>query len=90
MGKWDDDIPLLPAGSVKPSTVSALLRKLGLATAPEDEKLAAIKGWLNENSPGETMLVSLTRAGYGDLAMDYRIAALGTLSSRRDNRRAAG
>lgn len=89
MGKWDDDIPLLPAGSVKPSTVSALLRKLGLATAPEDEKLAAIKGWLSANPPGETMLVSLTRAGYGELVMDLKIAELGTMR-QRGARRAAG
>ena len=29
-------------------------------------------------------------AGYGDLAMDYRIAAIGTMVEREKNRRAAG
>lgn len=90
MGKWDDDIPLLPAGSVKPSTVTALLRKLNLVSAPEDEKIEAIKRWLRENPPGETMFISLVRAGYGDLVIELKIADLGTFGGKRQPRRAAG
>ena len=65
MGKWDDDIPLLPAGSVKPMTVSSLLRKLDLADAPADTKAAAIGEWLRGHPPSELMVVSLRRAGFG-------------------------
>lgn len=67
MDKWDDDIPLLPLGSVQPASVAALLRSLNLTDAPEDEQAAGIQGWLRNHTPGPAMRYSLRRKGHGRL-----------------------
>lgn len=68
MGKWDDDIPLQPRGTVQPTTVAALLRALRLTGASDSEKAAAIAEWLKSNQPSTTMVHSLRRNGYAALA----------------------
>lgn len=55
MGKWDDDIPLQPRGTVQPTTVAALLRALRLTGASDSEKAAAIAEWLKSNQPSTTI-----------------------------------
>ncbi len=67
MGKWDDDIPLQPRGSVQPTTVSALLRSLRLLDAPERTQVAAIRDWLGSHRPSRLMEHSLRRKGYANL-----------------------
>ncbi|MCV7277084.1 hypothetical protein [Mycolicibacter arupensis] len=74
MGKWDDDIPLRPRGSVQPSSVAALLRSLKLTDAPKNEQAAGIKAWLRNHAPGPAMQYSLRRKGYGQL-LDSRVSA---------------
>lgn len=74
MGKWDDDIRLLPRGWVQPNTVSALLRSMALTDAPEDKKIAAIRDWLGAHTPSPLMEFSLRRKGYAEL-LDKRASA---------------
>lgn len=74
MGKWDDDIPLQPVGSVQPTTVAALFERLGIADAPESSKVAAIRAWLHNNTPSPLMDHSLRRKGYARL-LDERSSA---------------
>lgn len=74
MGKWDDDIPLQPVGSVQPTTVHALLRKLRLTGAAEEVKTAAISDWLIDHTPNDTLVNSLRRNGYADL-INSRVSA---------------
>lgn len=51
MGKWDDDIPLQPRGSVQPSSVAALLRTLKLADASAGDQSVGIRAWLKNHKP---------------------------------------
>ena len=74
MGKWDDDIPLQPRGSVQPSSVAALLRTLKLTDAPERDQSAGIRTWLEDHKPSPGMEYSLRRKGYGSL-LDGRATA---------------
>jgi hypothetical protein len=67
MGKWDGDIRLQSRGSVQPTTVSALLRSLRLAEAPEPTQVAAIRNWLGSHRPSRLMEHSLRRKGYAHL-----------------------
>jgi hypothetical protein len=67
MGKWDDDIPLQPRGTVQPSTVSALLRTLRLTDAPSGKQEAAIRDWLRDHKPSPLMEHSLRRKGLARL-----------------------
>lgn len=72
MGKWDDDIPLRPTGDVQPTTVSALLRSVRMAKAPDSVKERVIKAWLGKHTPSETLINSLQRGGYGHLVQHQR------------------
>lgn len=90
MGKWDDDIPLRPVGSVQPSSVRALLRKLDLSTAPDSEKAAAIKLWLSSNEPNETMVLSLHMAGFSKLLAEASEPRRSDHARDRSRGRAAG
>ncbi|BBY58365.1 hypothetical protein [Mycolicibacterium sarraceniae] len=74
MGKWDDDIPLQPRGSVQPSSVAALLRTLKLTDASEHDQSAGIRAWLKNHKPSPGMEYSLRRKGYGSL-LDSRATA---------------
>ena len=74
MGKWDDDITLLPLGSVQPTSVAALLRSLNLTDSSRSEQTAGIEGWLRAHTPGPAMQHSLRRKGYGPL-LDNRVSA---------------
>lgn len=74
MGKWDDDIPLRPRGSVQPTSVPALLRSLRLTDAPEPRQRAAIGKWLQTHNPSPLMEHSLRRKGYAAL-LDKRASA---------------
>ena len=74
MGKWDDDIPLQPRGTVQPSTVSALLRSLHLTNAPEKKQEAALRDWLRDHKPSPLMEHSLRRKGFERL-LDERASA---------------
>ena len=67
MGKWDDDIPLQPVGTVEPTSVPALLRMLGLVDATEAEQKAAIADWLRKHEAGPLMEYGLKRCGFADL-----------------------
>jgi hypothetical protein len=74
MGKWDDDIPLQPRGSVQPSTVSGLLRMMQLTDAPTKKQEAAIRDWLRVHKPSSLMEHSLRRKGFARL-LDKRASA---------------
>jgi hypothetical protein len=67
MGRFSDDIPLKPRGSVVPTTVPVLLRKLHVKDAPFEKQSEAVREWLETNKPGSTMRYSLERHGFGDL-----------------------
>lgn len=67
MGKWDDDIPLQPPGTVQPTTVAALMRQLGALSLSERKKTTMISRWLDHNKPSETLINSLRRNGYSEL-----------------------
>lgn len=67
MGKWDDDIPPRPRGTVQPSSVAALLRALNLANASKSAQSAGIRAWLKTRSPSAGMEHSLRRKGYASL-----------------------
>lgn len=67
MGKWDDDIALVPRGTVEPTTVAALLHRLGLTGAAEPVRGVAISAWLRAHSPSPLLAHSLRRKGYGRL-----------------------
>ena len=72
MGKWHDDIPLRPRGSVQPSSVAALLRALKLTDAPKTEQAAGIKDWLRSHTPGPSMQYSLRRKGFAQRLDEHR------------------
>ena len=74
MGKWDDDIPLQPLGTVQPTTVAALIRHLRVATLSDRVKTSMISQWLQHNTPSDTLINSLRRHGYGEL-LKKRISA---------------
>jgi hypothetical protein len=65
VGKFSDDIPLVPSGTVPPSFASALLRKLKVEDAPRLEQEAAVKEWLETNNPSPLLEHSLERKGFG-------------------------
>lgn len=67
MGRFSDDIPLKPRGSVVATTVPVLLRKLHVKDAPFEKQSEAVREWLETNKPGATMRHSLERHGFGDL-----------------------
>lgn len=67
MGRFSDDIPLKPRGSVQPTTVPVLLRKLHVKDAPFEKQSEAVREWLEHNKPGATMRHSLERHGFGGL-----------------------
>ncbi len=67
MGKFSDDIPLKPRGTVQPTTVPVLLRKLHVKDAPFEKQSEAVREWLEQNTPGPTMQHSLIRHGFGGL-----------------------
>jgi hypothetical protein len=67
MGKFSDDIPLKPRGTVQPTTVGILLRKLHVKDAPFEKQTEAVRDWLDHNRPGPTMKRSLERHGFGEL-----------------------
>ena len=67
MGRFSDDLPLKPRGSVQPTTVAVLLRKLHVKDAPFEKQSEAIREWLEHNKPGPTMQHSLERHGFGEL-----------------------
>jgi hypothetical protein len=67
MGRFSDDIPLRPRGSVQPTTVPVLLRKLHVKDAPFEKQTEAVREWLEHNKPGPTMRHSLKRHGFGGL-----------------------
>lgn len=67
MGRFSDDIPLKPRGSVQPSTVAVLLRQLHVKDAPFEKQSEAVREWLEHNQPGPTMQHSLARHGFGEL-----------------------
>ena len=73
MGKWDDDIPLRPRGTVQASSVAALLRVLELTDASEAAQSAGIRAWLKTHVPSPGMEHSLRRKGYARL-LDERAA----------------
>lgn len=70
MGRFSDDIPLKPRGSVQPATVPTLLRKLHVKDAPFEKQSEAVREWLEHNKPGPMMRHSLMRHGFGDLFHD--------------------
>lgn len=70
MGRFSDDIPLRPRGSVQPTTVPVLLRKLHVKDAPFEKQSEAVSEWLQHNKPGSTMRHSLERHGFGGLLHD--------------------
>ncbi|BBZ30364.1 hypothetical protein MMAD_46590 [Mycolicibacterium madagascariense] len=74
MGKWDDDFPLQPRGSVQPSSVAGLLRTLELTDASERDRSVRIQTWLKDHEPSPGMEYSLRRNGYGSL-LDGRATA---------------
>lgn len=82
MGKWDDDIPLQPCGTVQPSSVVALLRALKLAEASESAQSAGIRAWLKTHAPSPGMAHSLRRKGYARLLEER--TALSVDAARRD------
>lgn len=73
MGKWDDDIPLQPRGTVQPSSVAALLRALKLTDASKPAQSAGIRAWLKTHTPSPGMAHSLRRKGFARL-LDERTA----------------
>ncbi len=70
MGRFSDDIPLKPRGTVQPTTVPVLLRKLHVKDAPIEKQGEAVREWLEHNKPGPTMRHSLERHGFGGLLHD--------------------
>lgn len=67
MGRFSDDIPLRPRGAAQPSTVAVLLRTLHVRDAPFEKQFEAVRVWLQEHTPGPTMVRSLERHGFGEL-----------------------
>ena len=67
MGRFSEDIPLKPRGSVQPTTVPILLRKLHVKDAAFEKQSEAVREWLEHNKPGPTMRHSLERHRFGDL-----------------------
>lgn len=49
MDKFSDDLRSVPVGTVQPTTVYALLRKLKLTAASREVQAAAIDEWIAEH-----------------------------------------
>jgi hypothetical protein len=74
MGKFTDDVPLRPKGSVQPPSVHLLLRKLDVQDAPIEAQTSALRKWLINNEPGPTLERSMRRNGFGPV-LDARASA---------------
>jgi len=74
MGKFTDDVPLRPSGSVQPPSVHLLLRKLHVADDSAAVQARALRKWLMNNEPGATLEHSMRRNGFGGL-LDNRASA---------------
>jgi hypothetical protein len=74
MGKFTDDVPLRPKGSVPPPSVHLLLRKLNVQDASVDAQTSALQKWLMNNEPGPTLERSMRRNGFGPV-LDARATA---------------
>ena len=60
--KWSDDLHLVPVGTTRPTTVHALLRKLGLhGVEDRGSQIAAVRAWLCDHEPGALMVFSIRR-----------------------------
>jgi hypothetical protein len=77
MGRFSDDIPLKPRGTIQPTTVAVLLRKLHVKDAAFEKQTEAVRDWLEHNKPGPTMQQSLKRHGFGEL-LHGRVSAPST------------
>lgn len=71
MGRFSDDIPLRPRGAVQPTTVSSLLRTLHVKDAPFEKQRETVRVWLEDHTPGPTMVRSLERHGFGELVRGH-------------------
>jgi hypothetical protein len=67
MGKFTDDVPLKPKGSVQPPSAHLLIRNLKVESASPEAKSKAVEKWLTRNVPGPSLERSLRRNGYGQL-----------------------
>ncbi|MGH3675205.1 MAG: hypothetical protein ACRDU5_05605 [Mycobacterium sp.] len=68
------------AGSTQPTTLSALLRELGVSHSCVEKHKVALRGWLCVNMPHKPLRISLLENGYGLLLKETDEARAATRS----------
>jgi hypothetical protein len=60
--------------TTEPTSLSALLRELGLKQVSVDKQLPVLRGWLATHVPSQPLRISLCTNGYGLLLREESVA----------------